>query len=291
MMDWVIALLCSCFLVGVDPTNEVGAELVKTRFEQVQPAPKDPTAFERSAGQKWAVVLIHGHRMRFRKDSVQEAAFHDWQRSGSTLVKALGSTADVFAFAYTQNVEVERIAQNSALKTNIKKLRALGYEQIVLMGHSAGGLIAREFVEDNSDAGVTRIIQVCTPNGGTPLADFGLVSKRQQVFVQSLTEAGRRNRLKQRSGKKIPAKVQCVCVVGCGHEGGDGVIAWDRQWTADLRAQGIPAVALPTLHNQPMRAPEKVKVLVRLVHQEFPRWSPDQVDAARKKILNVGEVP
>ena len=36
-----------------------------------------------------------------------------------------------------------------------------------LVGYSAGALIARYFVEDSPDYGVTKVIQVCAPNGGS----------------------------------------------------------------------------------------------------------------------------
>jgi pimeloyl-ACP methyl ester carboxylesterase len=44
-----------------------------------------------------------------------------------------------------------------------------GVDKVVLVGHSKGGLDSREFVESNPD--VEQVIQIGTPNAGSPLAD------------------------------------------------------------------------------------------------------------------------
>ena len=49
----------------------------------------------------------------------------------------------------------DRIAGSAALADNIRRVRQLGYKEIILLGHSAGGVIVRQFVEDHPDAGVT----------------------------------------------------------------------------------------------------------------------------------------
>src|SRR6266481_2076616 len=53
-------------------------------------------------------------------------------------------TADVFALAYSQEVGVERVAETPVLRQAVSKLKALGYREVVLVGHSAGGLVARQ---------------------------------------------------------------------------------------------------------------------------------------------------
>ena len=79
-----------------------------------------------------------------------------WQKADSPLVKELARNADVFAFAYGQN-PLDTILRHSKLGENIAAIRKLGYSEVILVGHSAGGLIARQFVEDNSQAGVTKV--------------------------------------------------------------------------------------------------------------------------------------
>src|SRR5262249_37157965 len=150
------------------------------------------------------------------------------------------------------------------------RLKELGYPEIILLGHSAGGIVAREFVEDNPRAGVTKVVQVCTPNTGTALAKatFGL-RKCQAPLVESLTPQGREQALRARADRKIPAHIEFVCVVcqlclegtAAGKiadaievdltatTNGDGVVCTDSQWSDDLRKQGIPAVGLPFFHN------------------------------------------
>src|SRR5438034_11741104 len=80
---------------------------VETRFVQVHPA-HVKEASERTAGQERAVVLIHGIRLHpFNSIKVGEPTFHDWQKAGSPLVKAIAKDADVFAYAYGQTAPVQ----------------------------------------------------------------------------------------------------------------------------------------------------------------------------------------
>src|SRR5262249_26968801 len=148
---------------------------------------------------------------------------------------------DVFAFAYTQHTRVENVAQAPALETAVGKLRFLGYEEIVLLGHSTGGVIARLFVEDNPRAGATRVIQVCAPNDGAALAQWNLtVAKEQEAFLGSLTKKQRLLAGELREDKKIPLNVDFLCVVGAAGAAGarsDGVISCKSQWPSDLQKQ------------------------------------------------------
>src|SRR5205823_5158589 len=127
----------------------------------------------RSSEQARAVILIHGLQIHPVSNlEVLKATFRGWQKPHSQLVDALTPEADVYAFAYSENVPLERIVSESLLKVRIDQLKDLGYTQIVLIGHSAGALIAREFVEDYPDCGVTKVIQVCAPNAGTSVANM-----------------------------------------------------------------------------------------------------------------------
>lgn len=263
------------------------APALETQFIQIQPAPKKETVFERSPGQKRAVLLIHGLRPHpFSNGNVAKAEFHGWQRAQSKLVQALAKDADVYAFAYGQNTAVEKVADCEALGDGVKRLKELGYGEIVMVGHSAGGLIARQFVEDHAGAGVTKVVQVCAPNGGSVLggAAFG-VRRDQEVFIESLTKKARAKFLDGRQDKKIPGSVEFVCVVANGTETGDGVVACRCQWTEDLRQQGIPAVELKTTHFTAMRSGKTAERIAEVVRDKHPRWDEAKVEEAAKRIL------
>ncbi|MCS6850801.1 MAG: alpha/beta hydrolase [Gemmataceae bacterium] len=157
----------------------IGGGPVKTDFAQVFPVPKIPGLTERSPGQTRAVLLLHGLRPHvFREADVAQPGFQDWQQPGCTLVKALSAVADVYASAYGRNATVEDVAHTKALREAVGRLVDLGYQEVILVGHSAGGLIARQLVEDYPDLGVTKVIQVCPPNGDRPGARCGLVWNR-----------------------------------------------------------------------------------------------------------------
>src|SRR5262249_52446122 len=135
------------------------APRVECRFEQVAPVPANGKP-ARSPGQTRAVVLIHGYLLHLKASGVPHPRFRDWQVPGSLLVRRLAKEADVFSFSYGQDFSVDDIVKTGSLRTEVAGLRRLGYREIVLVGHSAGGLIARQLVEDNPDLGVTKVIQV-----------------------------------------------------------------------------------------------------------------------------------
>jgi pimeloyl-ACP methyl ester carboxylesterase len=262
----------------------VAATPVEVRFAQVQPASREGGPFVRRPAKDRAVVLIHGFWYHLNQKNVAKAEFKEWQLNSGLLVKTLAPYADVFAFAYGQSVPLEQIAAHPAFADGIRKLRDLGYSEIVLLGHSAGGLIARHFVEDNPQAGVTKIIQVCSPNGGCALAKTKFIHSNQKPFADSLTEETRSRVLKERAAIKVPAPVEFVCVVGCGtgNAKSDGVVNCGCQWTNDLQEQSIPAVRLVTTHRKVMREALEVRTLAELVRTPQPRWDLVHVEAMRK---------
>jgi pimeloyl-ACP methyl ester carboxylesterase len=284
---------------------------VETKWAQVAPVVRQSGSFERSPHRHRAVVLVQGLRPHpFSNRNVTKADWHGWQKAGSRLVKALATDADVFAFAYGQNVAVDRIAGADCLGDNVRRLKRLGYAEIVLVGYSAGGLVARHFVEDHPDAGVTKVVQVCAPNGGSGWAEArALLRKGQREFLASLAKHGRQQCLARRAGKKIPESVEFVCVVG--HLGldvsvmasleveegrvvhlaaavsaqGDGMVSSGCQWTAELQDQGIPVVPMEIGHFRVMRARAGVETIARLVRDRQPRWNAGQVAEARRKLF------
>jgi hypothetical protein len=266
----MLSILCVLAFLQVKP--------VETQFMQSYPLPCDAAIFERSKDQTRAVVLLHGLRAHlFSEGSVATPSFHDWQRNPSQLVQMLAKDADVYAFAYGQNVPVNEIARTPELAANLRRLKWMGYRELVLIGHSAGGLIARQFVEDYPEVGVTKVIQVCTPNGGSSWSKlrFG-VRPSQEAFLDSLSKAARQQCLKCRSDKKIPSDVQFVCVVANGGAIGDGVVSCHCQWTEELQIQGIPAVPLFTTHFWAMRSKTCAEKLAQLTREDQPRLDETQ---------------
>ena len=273
-MGSAACLVYCCLLLAAEP--------IETRFVQVAPAQEVAAVLgeglltppKRTPDQQRAVVLLHGLRVQpFSSRKVRQADFQLWQAPQSRLVTALAAHADVYAFSYSQNECLEVIGAHPALREHVQALKAAGYQEIVLVGHSAGGLIARQLVEDHPDSGVTKVIQVCSPNGGSTLGKLKLgVCACQESFLDSLTKEGRRTSLAQRQDRRIPEQVEFVCIVGqmnvdweadfgslCGdgtdlrltYAGvvcGDGVLSVESQWPADLQQQGIPAQPLQTAH-------------------------------------------
>jgi hypothetical protein len=275
------------------------------RFAQLAPAYREGAAMRRSVAQPRAVVLVHGLRLHpFSGRGAARADWHNWQKTDSLLVRTLAVESDVFAFAYSQDVPLETIAEARALHEGIWRLRELGYRDIVLVGHSAGGLVARQFVEDYPQAGVTRVIQVCAPNGGSGWAWARMaVRKNQGPFLTSLTKKDRQASLRERAEKRIPAEIEFVCVVGLRSVSllapseapekasrgvlppGDGLVAAACQWTPDLQEQGIPAVPLVAGHTSVLHTQEGIATIARLVRQRIGRWDEAAVTAARVRIL------
>jgi hypothetical protein len=288
---------------------------VEIEFSQEAPTAKGVEVPKKSAAQKRAVVLIHGLSLHpFSSDDVARANLQGWQLAGSSLVESLAKKADVFAMSYSQDVAYTAIAESEDLRRHIASLKEAGYSEIALVGHSAGGLIARHFVEDHPDSGVTKVVQVCSPNGGSTWGHAEIcIRNGQELFLNALTNGERELCLAGRCEKKIPEQVQFVCVVG--HQSlevdvrysvplwrgrtinvsankqfcGDGIVSTECQWPPDLRAQQVPVVALPIYHVRAMRNATAIEKIVELVEQDQPRLSADAVARLTEELLGETE--
>jgi pimeloyl-ACP methyl ester carboxylesterase len=260
------------------------APAIESRFVQVAPAAQNRPWWSTSR-QTQAVVLIHGLFVHpFSKTNVARAQLHGWQKPDCLLVKRLARDADVFAFSYSQTVTADEIAECPELETNVRQLRLRGYREIVLIGHSAGGVIARQFVEDHPNCGVTKVIQVCAPNAGSGWATWQTVRANQIDFLQSLTKPARRRSLSARADKQIPAHIEFACVVGTGTVVGDGLVSTRSQYPPGLQLQGIPAYPFNSTHWMVLRSQKGVELVARLVREPQPRWDARQVEAVRRKL-------
>jgi pimeloyl-ACP methyl ester carboxylesterase len=263
----------------------VAAPPIETRFVQVAPAPA-----ARSADKVRAVVLLHGLKPHpFSKENVTKATFHGWQQPDSVLVKQLAKDSDVYCFAYAQNASVDEVAESADLAWAVRRLRERGYREVVLVGHSAGGLIARQFVEDNPDAGVTKVLQVCAPNGGSSWASLKAVRSNQMDFLASLTKETRRKALSNRSDRTIPSDVEFACVVANALVIGDGLVQTRAQWTEDLQRQGVPAFPLNTTHWFAPHSRQGAELIAELVREPLPRWDARKVAEVRRRIFGSDE--
>ncbi len=263
-----------------------------TLFVQVAPDQRELSQALRTAGRDRAVVLIHGLRLLpFHAEKIGLSVLHEWQNPNSLFVKHLGRESDVFAFAYGYNGTLDDVSSAPKLSEGVRQLRLLGYRQVVLVGHSAGGIVARHFVEDDPDAGVTKVIQISTPNGGSPWAVWQIVQPKQADFLDSLTKPIRRLALAGRAERRIPAHIEFACVVANGLVVGDGMVGSSCQWTEDLQQQGIPAYALPTTHWQTVRTRSAAVLIAELIRSPLPRWDNTHVATVRRTIFGEGPSP
>lgn len=252
-------------------------------LQQPFPGPRSADEVTRSPGRRDAVILLPGLDLRDDGDSPAKPRFVDWQGSTSPLVKAFSRHADVFSVCYAQTSPVEEIASFPELRDAVGKIKRLGYDNITMLGHSAGGLIARHFVEEHPQLGVTKVIQIAAPNGGTKLAYWGVnllqVPKDQERFVESMSPGHRAEVLKSREKKSIPASIDFVAAVCCTSptSRGDGAVNRHCQWPVDLQNQGVPCVCLTGSHNEVMAHEDCLKVYCRLLTQPQPRWGTTQV--------------
>lgn len=277
-MTCLLPTLCVLLIHAPEP--------IETQFVQVAPAAVNPGQVLPSAGQQRAVVLIPGlHVHPFSDRSVPRAYSAVWQQPTSPLVRALARDADAFAFTYGQAVPVTQVAGQPMLREGVRRLRQAGYTELTLVGFSAGGLIARQFVEDEPGAGVTKVVQVCAPNAGSSWAELKAgVRPSQRPFLQSLTKEARLEWQQTRRDRRVPAGVQFVCVIGTGLGTGDGLVSSRSAWPEDLQRQGIPAVTLATQHLNAVRSAEGVRLIAELVREDQPRWDALQVEALRKRL-------
>ncbi len=246
---------------------------VEALFAQVAPAAPSPGTVTRSPDRTRAVVLISGLWLHLLHESeVPHAHFFPWQEPNSYLVSLLAADADVFSFSYGQSAPVTEIARLPELAAAVACLREAGYSEIVLVGHSAGGIVARQFVEEHPDAGVTKVVQVSTPNLGSGWAELvHAVRPLQRPFINSLRQCARLEWEQQSSHRPLPPNVQFVCVVGTGCLGSDGVVAVASQWPADLREQGVPAVTVPAGHCSIVFGEAGERAIARAVREDHPR--------------------
>lgn len=235
-----------------------------------------------------AVVLIHGllarpiHPLRAEKPDP-----HRWQKADAPLVKALAEDADVFGVSYAQTIPMDLIPLSKGLRDGVAALKAAGYKEIVLVGHSAGGVIARRFVECHAESGVTKVVAVAAPFHGSvwaKLPDF-IVPKPQVPFIESMAPY-LRQQWREKCLSELPKGLQFCCVVcKLPRLAGDTVVAASSQWPEELQKQGISAVAVRCTHFEAMTGEKPIAAIVEVVNGKVKRWDEDEVATARKALF------
>lgn len=267
---------------------------IETSFEQLAPTPvlklDEGNLPIRRPEVSRAVVLLHGLRIQpVSAAAARRAEPSLWEMPQGPLVQAISKDSDVFGFHYAQTSMVDEIARSPALIRSVNSLREAGYSEIVFVGFSAGGIIARQFVEDQPNAGgVTKVVQVCSPNNGS---DWTILTKgvraAQVPFVESLKRDARLSMAQQRSDRLIPNHVEFVCLVTVTDLISDGVVRRDSQWPIELQNQGVPAETIFRTHVGAMYSNRLSNKVAELITTSHPRWTADQVKAARPKVLGL----
>ena len=231
-----------------------------------------------------AVLLLPGLMVHpFRPSRASSPDLHSWQEPNSDLVRTLAKDSDVFSFGYAQITALDTVAQSPGLREAVATIRKAGYREIVLVGHSAGGVIARLFIEAYPEAGVTKVICVAAPHSGSELAHLkGGYPKVQAAFVQSLAPEARL----EAPPHKIDERIEIACVI-CKLKQipSDGLVKLVSQWPEEFRNWGVPAVLAPGSHFEAMISPAGVKAIAELAREKLTRWSPDEVEKARKVLF------
>lgn len=269
------------FVVAVFAAPVAG---LPTDFWQVAPDRKGANAAAVTRGKDRAVLVIPGLKIHpIRPALAARPDRRDYQEPTSELVKALAKDSDVFAFSYAQTVPIDAVAHSPGLRDAVAQLKKAGYTEIVLVGHSAGGVIARLFAESYPDSGVTKVIAVASPHAGAEMATIKIgYPKAQAPFVRSLSPEFRAEAMPL----KIDDKIEVACVV-CKIKrfDADGLVSTPSQWPEECRRLGFPAVLVPVSHWEAMLSPASTKVIADLVRDKLTRWSAEEVEKARKVLF------
>jgi hypothetical protein len=262
---------------------------LNTRFWGVTPAVGEVDSSARLVPKHdKAVVLVHGLVPHvFFPEKAEKSEAHDWQMKGGKLVKALADEFDVYGFSYAQTRSVDDVVFARGLKEGLEQVKAAGYKEVVLVGHSAGGIVARRVVEVYPDVGVTKVIAVATPfhgSGWAKVPEF-TVPKTQVAFVHSLSPDVREEMCKECEGA-LPKGLEFCCVV-CKLQrlDSDTVVGVKSQWPDGLQKAGVPAVVAVCNHFEAMNHDAVIKEVTKLVGGKVVRWDDDKTATARKVLF------
>ena len=235
-----------------------------------------------------AVILVHGLIPRpLHPAKAEKPEPHTWQKPDGALVKLLADDFDVFGVSYAQTVPMDLIPLSKGLRDGVAAVKAAGYKEIALVGHSAGGVIIRRFVECHPNAGVTKVVAIAAPFHGSVWAHLpGFVIPKPQVpFIGSM-EPGVRKEWLDKCGCHLPKDLQFCCVVcKLPRLAGDTMVAAGSQWPEELQKQGVPAVAVRCNHFDAMTGDKCVSAIAEILKGKVVRWDEGQVTQAKKALF------
>lgn len=134
------------------------------------------------------VVLIHGFQgkgMDWRFNGVtpglQQAG---WVDGGNFIMTPNGSANNFHLKQRPENVfytvdlpsRAPILLQAQALNAHLQRIYAERKEPLTLVGHSAGGLVARAWLVRFATVPVNTLVTIATPNTGTPVADMACLA-------------------------------------------------------------------------------------------------------------------
>jgi len=145
------------------------------------------------------VLLLHGYL----------GSTHEWQRAG--IVKQLDDSgwlnagllkiqsdrvvASNVSHQYTRRLYNLQLASEQSIDNQAKQLgQYIDYvrhkhadEQIILIGHSAGGVVARTYMVDKPNVDLTALVTIASPHLGTKNAEFAQsVSENLPIWVSGI---------------------------------------------------------------------------------------------------------
>jgi triacylglycerol esterase/lipase EstA (alpha/beta hydrolase family) len=135
------------------------------------------------AGTRVAVVLVHG----YLSNRGYFAPMVRWLEARGVAPVIVPNYRSVFS-----NVE----SGAGELHAAIERLAAGGVQQVVLVCHSMGGLLARRYLQDHGEARVARLVTIASPHHGTVLSRMGIGEHARQMrqgsdFLEALDAAER----------------------------------------------------------------------------------------------------
>ena len=213
------------------------------------------------------VVLLHG---LWRSSLSMKALQWQLEESGYQVVNLTYPSADH---------PVPELAL-LAVEQSLAACRDLGLAQVDFVTHSLGGILVREYVQQQDIPGLHRVVMLGPPNGGSQLADYAESTAVLEVFMpEAVAQLGT-------SGASVPRRLGRVNFQL-------GVIAGTSNWLPflpglpDVPSDGTVTVAetivpgmmdfleLPVGHTFMMWDDEVIaQVLFFLEHGYFQRHSP-----------------
>ncbi len=260
-------------------------ESIQTGLWQVAPHVRakfdgEPLTIQKTKSR--AAIIIHGLQLHpLRPEKAAKPEMHDYQEAGSALVEGLSESHDVFSWSYGQTIVLDAVAVAPGLRSAVAKLKAAGYSEIALLGHSAGGIIAKQFVDRVPNSGVTKIVIVCTPYYGSDYATINIGLPSTQVsMIKSLLPSVRTAITRVMPANDPKFEICCVIAKIRGISG-DSLLSLESQWPPELQKQGIPASLVSVNHFDAMKAPQAVATIVELTRDPIVRWTPEQTAKAK----------